>query len=122
MRQKKANFSEAQLDDVFHALSDRTRRKMLQMMAAGSCGVGDFTEQFTITPPAISRHLRVLERSGLIRRTVTGRNHRISLRPNALLGIDQWLRQYSSFWESNLDSLEDYVNKKKNSKNPSRPG
>lgn len=116
MRPKRTDLSEGELDEVFHALADGTRRKMLQMMAAGPCRVGDFTEQFSITAPAISRHLRVLERSGLIRRTVTGRNHQISLRPNALLGIDQWLRQYSAFWEGNLDSLEKYVLKKKDTR------
>lgn len=94
------------LDDVFRALGDSTRRAMLKRLCAGERTVGDLASPFAMTLAAASKHIRTLERAGLVRRTVRGRTHlcRIDARP--LAKAQRWLRFYERFWSESLDLLE----------------
>jgi len=97
------------LDAVFAALADPTRRRILQGLTDGNAHVGRVAEPFRVSAPAISRHLRVLERAGLIRRTKRGRNHEIQLRAAPLRKATDWLETYRRHWESSLDALAQYL-------------
>jgi len=97
------------LDTVFAALADPTRRRILLGLMDGHSHVGRVAEPFRVSAPAISRHLRVLERAGLIRRTKRGRNHEIQLRAEPLRHAKDWLETYRRHWESSLDALAQYL-------------
>lgn len=96
----------AQLDAVFHALADPTRRAMLQRLSAGERSIGELAEPFRMSFAGASKHVRVLERAGLIHRTVQGRTHLCRLAPEPLAGAMDWLRFYERFWSDGLDALE----------------
>ena len=96
----------SQLDTVFHALSDATRRAMLARLAAAPCTVGELAEPFEMSLAAASKHIKVLERAGLLQRTVQGRIHRCSLNPRPMHAGIEWLRHYERFWAQRLDTLE----------------
>jgi DNA-binding transcriptional ArsR family regulator len=96
---------EERLDRLFRALGDPTRRSMLRRLARGPATVGDLAEPYEMTLPAASKHLRVLERAGLLRRRIHGRVHRCSLNPRQLIEARQWLDHYRRFWDETLDSL-----------------
>ena len=95
-----------QLDTVFQALSDATRRGMLASLALGEKSVGELAEPFAMSFAGASKHVKVLEEAGLIRRQVRGRTHFCSLEPGPLASADQWLRHYERFWTGRLDALE----------------
>lgn len=97
------------LDLVFGALANRTRRSLLARIAERPAAITDLAEPFDMSFPAVSKHLRVLERAGLVRRSVDGRVHRCSLDAAPLENADAWLEHYRTFWESTLDSLERHV-------------
>lgn len=97
---------EPELDRIFFALSDPTRRAILRRLAEGPATVGALGEPFPISAPAISRHMKILERSGLVERRVEGREHRCELRPRALKDAEDWLSFHREFWERRLDALE----------------
>ena len=94
------------LDTIFHALGDATRRQMLGELAAGERTVGELAEPFAMSLAAASKHIKVLEAAGLIRRDVRGRTHVCSLDPVPLMSADQWLGIYRRFWADRLDTLE----------------
>lgn len=94
------------LDTVFHALGDATRRQMLRDLAAGERSVGQLAEPFSISLAAASKHIKVLETAGLIRREVKGRTHMCRLEPGPLASAHEWLGYYERFWTSRLDILE----------------
>lgn len=94
------------LDNVFHALSDATRRDMLRRLAGREYTVSELAEPFHMSLAAASKHIRTLEDAGLIRRTVEGRTHRCRIEPGLLMGIGRWLRRYEKFWSNRLDDLE----------------
>ncbi|MBM6593359.1 ArsR/SmtB family transcription factor [Microvirga pudoricolor] len=96
----------AQLDTVFHALGDATRRRMLRDLAAGERTVGQLADPFAISLAAASKHIKVLERAGLIRRKVRGRTHLCRLEPGPLAGAQEWLGFYERFWTGRLDALD----------------
>ncbi|TWG93290.1 DNA-binding transcriptional ArsR family regulator [Luteimonas sp. J16] len=96
----------SRLDGVFHALSDPTRRAMLAALAGGERSVGELAAPFDMSLAAASKHIRTLERAGLVRRTVQGRTHRCALDPGPLAEADAWLRRYARFWSARLDALE----------------
>jgi DNA-binding transcriptional ArsR family regulator len=100
---------EDQLDLIFRALGDRTRRALLARLAERPAMVTELAQPFAMSLPAVSRHIRVLERAGLVARAVDGRVHHCSLSAAPLKDIEKWLRQYRRFWESTLDSLARYV-------------
>ncbi|QSI30347.1 metalloregulator ArsR/SmtB family transcription factor [Variovorax sp. RKNM96] len=93
------------LDAVFHALADGTRRTMLQLLAQGDCSVGELGAPFHMSFAGASKHVKTLERAGLVSRTVLGRAHVCRLEPAALATADAWLRHYEGFWNTHLDAL-----------------
>lgn len=93
------------LDAVFGALADPTRRAMLQCLGAGTRTVGELAEPFAMSLAAASKHIRVLERAGLVRREIAGRTHRVRLDPLPLHAGVEWLRHYERFWNTRLDAL-----------------
>ena len=99
-------FDEAQLTAVFHALGDVTRRRMLRRLADGEHTVGELAQPFHMSLAAASKHIRVLEGAGLIRREVRGRTHLCRLEPGPLASAHEWLGFYERFWNSRLDILE----------------
>ncbi len=96
----------ATLDAVFHALADPTRRAMLHRLAGGERSVGELARPFRMSLAAASKHVRVLERAGLVRRRVEGRTHRCRLDARRLAHAQRWLRFYERFWADRLDALE----------------
>ena len=95
-----------QLDSVFHALGDPTRRRMLRQLADGERTVSQLAEPFSISLAAASKHIKALESAGLIRREVRGRTHLCRLDPGPLAGAHEWLGFYERFWTDRLDQLE----------------
>jgi DNA-binding transcriptional ArsR family regulator len=95
-----------QLDSVFHALGDATRRRMLRELADGERTVGQLAEPFAISLAAASKHIKALENAGLIRREVRGRTHLCRLDPGVLASAQQWLSFYERFWTDRLNVLE----------------
>lgn len=94
------------LDEVFHALSDPTRRQMLRRLSRGEQSVGELAEPFRMSLAAASKHIKTLERAGLIRRSVDGRTHRCRLEPKPLARAHAWLGFYERYWNARLDALE----------------
>ena len=94
------------MDQVFHALSDATRRNMLNSLAGGERTVSQLAEPFAMSLAAASKHIKALEHAGLIRREVRGRTHVCRLEARPLATAYEWLAQYSRFWNSRLDVLE----------------
>jgi DNA-binding transcriptional ArsR family regulator len=94
------------LDSVFHALADPTRRAMLASLAARERTVSELAEPFSMSLAAASKHVKTLERAGLVRRTVQGRTHICRLDPEPLAEAHEWLRFYERFWNERLDALE----------------
>ena len=95
-----------QLDDVFHALSDSTRRSMLQSLSAGEKTIGELAAPFDISLAAASKHIKTLERADLIERTVIGRTHICRLHPLRLREADNWIRYYERYWLDRFDALD----------------
>jgi DNA-binding transcriptional ArsR family regulator len=95
-----------QLDTVFRALSDATRRGMLASLALGEKSVGELAKPFAMSFAGASKHVKVLEDAGLIRREVRGRIHLCSLEPGPLANASEFLRYYERFWTGRLDALE----------------
>src|SRR5512139_1010275 len=95
-----------QMNSVFHALGHATRRKMLRELAAGERTVSELAKPFAMSLAAASKHIKVLEGAGLIRREVSGRTHLCRLEPGPLASAHQWLGFYERFWNSRLDILE----------------
>lgn len=106
------------LDSTFAALSDPTRRAILTRLRQGSASVMELAEPFKVSLPAISKHLRVLERAGLIHRTKEGRVHRLQLVAEPMKAAAEWVENYRAFWEDQLDSLADYLEKMNKKQKP----
>ena len=94
------------LDGVFRALADRTRRAMLQSLAAGERTISELAEPHEMSLANASKHVRVLERAGLIHRSVRGRNHHCRLDAAGLAEAEQWLAFYQRFWPERLAALD----------------
>jgi DNA-binding transcriptional ArsR family regulator len=86
------------MDSLFHALANESRRAMLDRLAEGDLSVGQLAAPFTMSLAAASKHLQVLERAGLVRRTVVGRRHVCRLEPAPLATAYAWLRAYERYW------------------------
>jgi DNA-binding transcriptional ArsR family regulator len=97
------------LDLIFGALADRTRRALLARLGEAPAKITDLAAPFDMSLPAVSKHVRILERAGLVRRTIDGRVHRCALEPGPLEEADQWLARYRALWEDALESLARYV-------------
>jgi DNA-binding transcriptional ArsR family regulator len=98
-----------QLTTVFFALADPTRRAILERLRQGEASGTDLARPFSISVPAISKHLRVLEHAELIRHRKDGRTHRFRLGAGPMLEAATWLEHYQRFWEEQLDSLNTYL-------------
>jgi DNA-binding transcriptional ArsR family regulator len=94
------------LDAVFHALADRTRRTMLQLLAHGDSSVGELGAPFRMSFAGASKHVKALEKAGLVSRLVVGRTHVCRLEPAVLTQADEWLQSTEAFWRNRLDALE----------------
>ena len=101
-----------QLDLTFSALSDATRRAILERLSSGEASVGTLAEPFNMSRPAISKHLRVLEKAGLVRRTRDGRVSRCELDAAPMKVASDWVAAYRQYWENQLDLLQDYFERK----------
>jgi DNA-binding transcriptional ArsR family regulator len=101
--------SDDRLDLIFRALGDPTRRALLHRLAAKPAMVTELADPFDMSLPAVSRHIRVLERARLVVRTVDGRVHRCSLNLAPLRSAEAWLDHYRHFWQGQLDVLARYV-------------
>ncbi|WP_417767440.1 ArsR/SmtB family transcription factor [Stappia sp.] len=102
-----------QLNAVFHALGDATRRRMLHELADGERTVSQLAEPFAISLAAASKHVKALENAGLIRREIRWRTHVCSLEPAPLASAYQWLAAYERFWTRRLDVLEGLLRQEK---------
>jgi DNA-binding transcriptional ArsR family regulator len=102
---RKRATAEDRLDSVFHALGDRTRRALLARLASRPARVTELARPFSMSLPAVSRHIRVLEAAGLIARSVDGRVHQCALAPTPLKSAEAWLSHYRRFWAGNLEAL-----------------
>lgn len=91
---------------ALHALSDPTRRRIVELLADGERTAGDIAAQFPVTRPAVSRHLRVLREHGLVRAREDAQRRLYSLDPAPLAELDEWLGRYRSFWGQRLDALD----------------
>ena len=96
----------ARLDAVFHALGDSTRRHMLRDLAGGQRSVGELAAPFDMSLAAASKHIKALEKAGLVRREVRGRTHICRLEPRPLEDAHEWIAFYERFWSARLDTLE----------------
>jgi DNA-binding transcriptional ArsR family regulator len=94
-----------ELDEVFHALADPTRRAILARLAHRPGSVSDLAEPFDMSLPAVSKHLKVLERARLISRDVQGRRHLAYLRADTLRDVEEWLIPYREFWVAHFEAL-----------------
>lgn len=94
------------LDHVYGALAHRARRELVERIAPSPARVTDLAASFPISLAAVSKHIRVLEEAGLVRRDVLGREHFLSLEPNPLADAAAWLAGYRRFWEERLNLLE----------------
>ena len=97
------------LDRVFSALADPTRRAILARLARGDATVGELAAPFTMSRPAISKHLNVLEAAGLVTRLVDGRVNRCVVDPAPLKDAAAWVDRYRQYWEDSLERLAKYV-------------
>lgn len=105
--------SPANLDVVFHALADGTRRAILSRLADGEASVNEIAEPFEISQPAISRHLKVLERAGLIERDIDKQRRPARLRAERMLTAVDWLVEFRPMWGTSFDQLDNLLIKMK---------
>lgn len=102
-----------QLDQIFFALSDSTRRSILRELAKGEATVGQLSVPFSLAPSTMSKHLGVLERAGLVERTRAGRHRRNRLNPRPLWSGLDWLAETRRMWNDQLDALEELLERER---------
>jgi len=107
------------LDRVYGAIADPTRRTILRILAGGEVNVGTLAGRFPMSFNGVSKHIKVLEHAGLLRRRVEGREHWLRLEPAPLRDASRWLEHYREFWETRLDSLEEFLTE--SNRVPGRP-
>ena len=97
------------LSATFGALADPTRRAILARLAAGAATVNELAEPFDMTLQAVSKHLKMLERGGLITRSRQAQSRPCRIEPTALQSVNAWLKEYRRLWDERLDQLDDYL-------------
>jgi DNA-binding transcriptional ArsR family regulator len=108
-------YQSQRLDGVFNALCDPTRRAILARLTDADARVTEIAADFPISLNSISKHIRMLERAGLLRRSIVGRDHVLSLNAGPLAEAQAWIDQYRRFWEGRLAALDTFVtNRKRN--------
>jgi DNA-binding transcriptional ArsR family regulator len=100
---------EDRLSETFAALANATRRAMLARLAEGEATVNELAEPFEMTLPAISKHIKVLERAGLVRRAARAQYRPCALDATALEEVSSWAEQYRPVWEARFDRMDDYL-------------
>ena len=96
-------------DAAFSALADPTRRAVLDLLRAGTRPAGDIARAFTVSRPAISKHLSILRRAHLVEERREGRHRMYHLNPGPLKAVDSWLNEYRQFWTASLNNLKAFV-------------
>jgi DNA-binding transcriptional ArsR family regulator len=109
----------ATLDGVFGALSDPVRRHIVERLTRGELTAGAIAADFSISQPAVSKHLKVLERCGLLKRTIVGREHHLRLAPRAIRSASEWLDRQQAFWNASFDRLDALLERPPESNEPS---
>lgn len=104
---------ERELDLIFQALADPTRRAILREIARRERSVGELAEPHRMSLAAVSKHLKVLERAHLVQREKRGSFYYLRLNPKTLKSANQWLKYYEQFWEDRLESLKQFLEKEK---------
>ena len=104
------------LSVTFAALSDPTRRAMLARLSQGEASVNELAAPFKMSLPAVSKHIKVLERAGLLSRKIRGRIHQCRLQAERLAEAQEWMRRYEHFWNEKLDALESLLREDDKSK------
>ena len=107
------DYADAALSRTLAALGDATRRAMLARLQRGEATVTELAEPFDVSLNAVSKHVRVLERAGLVRRTVVGREHRIALTPEPMRSVSSYVDQYRRYWEDRIAALERHLIEKR---------
>lgn len=102
--------------DVFQAIADPTRRAMIGLLAGKTLTLNAVAENFRISQPAVSKHIRILTECGLVTVVRQGRERHCTARPQALREVSQWADQYRAFWISRFDTLEQLINSKRSPK------
>ena len=105
-------YTSGTIDSTFSALADPTRRAIIQRLEFSNCSVLEIAKPFQISLPAISKHLKVLERAGLIERHKQGKTHIINLVTDPMKNAAEWLNHYSIFWEGQQEAFSKYINTK----------
>ena len=108
------------LDAAFSAMADPTRRAILARLALADARVTELAGDFPVSLNAVSKHIKMLERAQLVRRTVQGRDHILSLNAEAMADAAEWIEYYRQFWEDRLASLEAFVTKRSSAKKGKR--
>ena len=101
--------NQLKVDAVFSALADPTRRRMLERLSRRSMTVGEIAQGFTISQPGISKHVRILEEAGLLKREIIGREHHCTIEPKAMEAASAWFEEQRRFWNATLDRLGAYL-------------
>ena len=102
-------YPEQQLDLVFHALAHKVRRQLLRRIMAGQESVIELAKPFTMSLAAVSKHLKVLEKSGLIKRTKEGRTYHFQVVSQPIENAEAWIQAHSAFWNEQLDALDTFI-------------
>src|SRR6476469_7961542 len=97
------------VNDPFRALSHPIRRGIVERLATGPASVGDATAGFGVSKPAISKHLKVLEETGVVKREVVGRTHRLSLQPDVMTEAADWMDRQRALWGRLFDVVDEYL-------------
>lgn len=108
------------LTRTFAALADPTRRRILARLAQGETSVTELARPFKMSLPAVTKHIKVLQRAGLIRQTRQAQWRPCRLTAKPLRGVADWVEQYREFWEGRLDQLDDYLREVQQSRQPAR--
>ncbi len=106
-------YSDGAMDRVLGAVADSTRRAIVARLAQSSARVTEVASEFPISLNSVSKHIRVLERAGLVRRTVRGRDHLLSLNAAPLADAAAWIQHYQRFWEDRLQALDRFATRKR---------
>ena len=104
-----AEASAAQLDHIFHALSDSTRRSILRRIARRERAVGEIARTYSMSLAAVSKHIQSLERAGLVTRRREGNFFYLRLNPRGMSAADKWMQFYKEFWDESLDKLKHFL-------------
>ena len=100
-------------NNAFKALAHPLRRDIVERLSGGTATVGEVTRDFEVSKPTISRHLKMLEQAGVVRRVIDGRNHRLTLQPEALAEASYWIELQRERWERMFDVVGEYLEERK---------